>query len=220
VKILFNDIIQYSDAAPSLKSPALADKLTDAPIIITFDKERTVECIGIGNTDATEVTVDGETITLVGEGTKKNGLYILDTPITATSISVNHDGTYLGRLGAGKCYELGVKPSREPGLWSTSNSRTTVSGQEIPGAGGVDGRMMQVDTRYRLTAEMFDEIQESYPTQLARSFPFFVNFEKENAIGWIPWARLYGKLTGGDFVLQTSINKELYSKKFKFMERF
>jgi len=220
MKILFNDVIQYSDAPAALKSAALADKYETAAFVITLDQSRTVDCIGIGYTDATTVTVNGEDVTVVGDGSNANGLYILSTALSTDTLTVSHDGTYLGRFGAGECYELGIKPTREPGLWDTNQTRTTVSGQVIPGAGGVTGRMLQVDTRYRMTAEMFEEIQEAHPTQLGRGFPLFVNFEKEQAIGWIPWPRLYGQINGGEFILQTSINRALYSKKLKFTERF
>jgi hypothetical protein len=53
VKVLFNDIIQMSDAPASLKSPALADRFAySGPVTITFDFPRYVDAVGIGYTDA------------------------------------------------------------------------------------------------------------------------------------------------------------------------
>jgi hypothetical protein len=53
VKILFNDIIQMSDAPASLKTPALADRLAySGSLAITFDFPRYIDAVGIGYTDA------------------------------------------------------------------------------------------------------------------------------------------------------------------------
>jgi len=116
MKILFYDRIQDSDAPDSLKSASLADKLTDSSFVITFDASETINCFGIGNTDATEITINAQVISLIGIGKYKNGLYLLTTAITGTVLTISHNGTYIGRLAAGQYVQLGCSPAREPGF--------------------------------------------------------------------------------------------------------
>jgi hypothetical protein len=52
MKILFYDIIQLSNAPEALRSPALANKWIGSSLVITLDRPREINCIGIGYTDA------------------------------------------------------------------------------------------------------------------------------------------------------------------------
>jgi hypothetical protein len=214
MKILFYDLIQDSDAPATLKSPALADKLIDDGFTITLDDTYTIDCIGIGYTDATAITVNGELITIAG-----NGLYLLDTVLSTDTLTVAHDGTYVGRLAAGEYSKLGASPAREPGFYSTNNPRRTLSGQVVPGAGGITGRQIDIDVRYKFTRDIFDQIEAAYPDQLGKGFPVFVRFDDESER--MPWDRLYASVEGIEsFMLQSSANKFLYSRKMVFREAF
>lgn len=221
MKILFNDLIQNSDAPATLKSPALADILTDDAFVITLDSSGTVNCIGVGYTDATEITVNGETVTFSDTGNYLNGLYILDTPITGTTLTISHDGTFMGRFAAGEYVELGASQSQEPGFYSTSEPRTTLSGQTVEGAGGIAGREQQVDVKYKLTRVGMTNFEEGHRTQISKGFPVFVIFDIEYNLGngRFLWPRLYGRLPK-DLTFQSSVNKALFSRKFKFREAF
>ena len=221
MKILFYDRIQDSDANSKLKSAPLADKLTDASFVITFDESETINCLGIGYTDATTLTVNGETISLSAEGKYKNGLYILDTEITGTTLTITHNGTYIGRLAAGQYVELGLSPAREPGFWNTAVPRKTLSGQIIEGKGGVVGRSQQVDIRYKINKSDWEQIENGYNAELGRGYPMFILFDKEydSGDGRFVWERLYAT---GDLspTYQSSVNRFLYSKKIQLLEAY
>ncbi|MDR0374415.1 MAG: hypothetical protein LBH85_01645 [Treponema sp.] len=57
MKILFYDIIQLSNAPGSLRSPALADRWDGSSLVITLDRAREINCVGIGYTDAGKITM-------------------------------------------------------------------------------------------------------------------------------------------------------------------
>jgi hypothetical protein len=58
MNILFNDILQKSDAPKSLISPALADRYRyTGPLDITLDKTRKFDALGIGGTDAGTISI-------------------------------------------------------------------------------------------------------------------------------------------------------------------
>lgn len=221
MKILFYDRVQDSDANPKLKSAPLADKLVDSSFVITFDASETINCIGVGYTDATTITINGEVISLSETGKYKNGLYILITEITGTTLTVSHNGTFIGRLAAGKYVELGASPAQEPGFWNTSKPRTTTSGQLIEGRGGVVGRLQQVDIRYKFTREGLEQIESGYNAELGRGFPMFISFGKEydSGNGRFLWPRLYATSDIAP-IYQSSVNKSLFSKKMKFKEAY
>ncbi|MGD8501177.1 MAG: hypothetical protein PVJ86_11050 [Phycisphaerales bacterium] len=212
---LVNDVIQYSDAVDALKSPALAETFENSSFTLNLDTAHDVDCIGIGNTDATEITVNGETVTL--STTEKNGLYILTTALNTDTLTVSHDGTFLGRFGAGVNRFLGAAPSREPGFYTTQQPRITASGQVIPGAGGVSGKVIQLDFRYKIDEDIYQDFEDAYASQLSKGFPFFLYFDKETHR--IPYERLYAS-TDNEILFQSSVNRFLYSRKFKYTERF
>lgn len=216
MKILVNDVVQYSDAPYNLKSPSLAEKWIGQTVTITLDQEYSIDCFGIGYTDATELTINSQTIQLDADRYNRNGLYSINS-IQSDTIAIEHNGTYIGRLGIGKSRNIGLSQSREPGFWSTQKSRLTTSGQTVPGAGGVSGRKIDVDVRYKIERDFFLDLQIAYATQIGCDYPLFMSFEKEEHR--FPWKRLYAA-TDKDMLFQSSVNFFLYSKRFTFEERF
>ena len=209
---LVNDVIQYSDADDSLKSPALTDLFIGNSFTVTLDQVRDIDSIGIGNTDATTVTVNGEAITFV-----ENGLYLLTTPLNTDTLIISTDGSYIGRLAAGIARFLGAAPAREPGFYSTQQPRITASGQVVAGAGGVSGKRIQVDFRYKIDEDIYQDFEDAYSSQVGRGYPFFLYFDKETHR--MPYERLYAS-TDNELLFQSSINKFLYSRRFAYTERF
>lgn len=215
MKILINDIIQGSNAPSTLKSPALAEIWKGSSITILLGGSYSIDCFGIGNTDATEITINAVTYDLES-GDDLSGLYEM-VPITASSITLSHNGTYIGRFGIGKSRFIGVAPAREPKWKSTYENRRTLSGQVVPGAGGYTYREIDVDVRYKIDSEILADIKLAYPLQIGRMFPLFIFFDKEQLR--IPFVRMYASMPE-DIVLQSGVNRLLYSKKFTFREEF
>jgi len=216
MKMLIYDVIQKSSAPKSMKSPALSDKTNGTSTTIEFDSAQFINCFGVGNTDATSISVNGQVVSL-GASPDKNGLYVLDSAITESTITVVHNGTYIGRFAAGKAMNIGVSPAREPKYRSTNQNMWTVSGQRLPGAGGYAYREIDVDVRYGLGQEFLDEVEKAYPCQLSRGYPLFLLFDCESHR--IPFLRFYGA-TDEDLVFQSGVNRMLYSKRFSFREAF
>ena len=218
MKIIIDDYIQYSDAPDSLKSPVLADTYNLTTVTITLDESRTFDAIGVGNTTAATIDINGDTVTL--GSSDKNGLYELAAAQTTDTVVVTLPAeTTVGRLALGTARTLGASPAREPGFYSTETPRRTLSQQVVPGLGGVTGRVLSLDFRYKFTSDIFDDIENAYPTQIGRGFPFFMAFTKTAEQNRLPWVRFYGT-TDRDWMLQSSVNRFLYSKKLKFREAF
>ena len=215
MKILFNDLIQKSNAPKELKSPALADRWTGTSITIALSGTNDIDCFGIGNTDATSINING-TVYAIGTNGDKSGLYAI-TPISTGTITIIHNGTYIGRFSCGKSRFLGVAPTREPKWKSTNENRRTLSGQILPGAGGYVYREIDVDVRYKIDEDIIGDIQTAYQCQIGKKFPLFILFDCETHR--IPFVRLYASIDE-DIVLQSGVNRMLYSKKFSFREEF
>lgn len=216
--ILIDDIIQESNASKELKSPSLADTSTVQNLTIDFGSIKEYDCIGLGNTEATAIEVNGASVTL--STTDKNGLYLLPQKVNSSSVNLNLIGaTDVGRIALGKSRSLGASPAREPGFWSTSKPRTTLSGQTIAGVGGVTGREIQVDFRYKFTEDIYRDIERAFPLQIGRGYPFFLSFEDCSSESRYPFKRFYGT-TDINWLFQSSVNRFLYSKKLKFREAF
>ena len=219
MRTIFNDLIQNSDAPATLKSPALADITTFQALTVNLAQEQTFDSIGVGYTDANAITINGQVVT-IEQGFEQNGLYKLASPITATILEISFStSSYIGRLAIGMGRHLGAAPAREPGFYTTTKSRVTLSGQVIPGVGGISGRVQSVDFRYKIDREIFNDIQLAYPTQLSKMYPLFISFSDCNEQNRFPWKRFYG-FTDPDILFQSSVNKFLYSNKFKFTEAF
>lgn len=216
--ILFDDFIQYSDAPESLKSAALADISTFQEVFISLDKIRTFDCIGVGNTSAESVIINGVNIPL--DPSEKSGLYHLPFSITTSNIQISFPTSEsVGRIAIGVGRKLGAAPAREPGFWTTSQNLVTLSGQSIPGVGGITGRSIQVDFRYKISREVFTDIQNAFPSQLGRGFPVFVSFPTPTEQNRFPWKRLYG-VPDASWVFQSSVNFFSYSSKLRIKEAF
>ena len=91
MKILFNDIIQYSDAPKEIKSPSLADySIIDTSLKINFDKPRSVNSIGIGNTNAKNISIvfNDSANTIFNIQFTENGLYLMSKTINTSQIII------------------------------------------------------------------------------------------------------------------------------------
>lgn len=258
MKILFYDEMQNSDAPAALISAPLAETSAFSILEVNFDSAVDINCIGIGNTDATMVQLlfhtsiddslaaspsvlddpgemsglyypgapaslstpaafDYEFVNLIASGVVLNGLYSFLETSNTTRVEITHNGTYFGRIALGKYTELGCSPSREPGLWSTSEPRRTLSGQVVLGAGGVTGREIQVDVKYKVDSEDFATIEAGQREQFGTGLPIFILFDKE--FHRMPWERMYAS-TETEMIFQSSVNQMLYGRQFKFREAF
>jgi len=214
MRILLLDQIQTSNAPDPLKSPALADKWTGTSLTIDLGGQKQVNAIGIGYTDARNVTIAIGEAGAASQTIKyiDSGLYTIDKREGST-VKVTIDGTYIGRLGLGLAHDIPISPRREPG-YIDPKPRETVSGQLLPPVGEVSRRRISVDVRYRITAGMIADLSAA---SMGRSFPYFILFDKET--NWIPWQRLYAR-DKSKGALQSSINGMLFSRKFDFVECF
>jgi hypothetical protein len=113
VRILFNDIIQYSDAHDNLKSPSLADiyNIKNGYISFNFDKVYTINSIGVGNTDGTffkvilRLVIDGKDAAAINynltidanAAAAINYTHVIDSGSTGSYFNIKYDtnGLYL-----------------------------------------------------------------------------------------------------------------------------
>ena len=229
MKILILDLMQDSNAPGELISPSLADTLdrelpaaTPLRVRLGVGASNVIDAVGIGNTDATTITINSTTIAIPTAASPelRNGLYLVD-PIRARTLTISHDGTYLGRLAVGTARYLGCSPSREPGFWTSNKPRVSVSGQVITAAGSVGGRQIGLQIKYKITEDIFSDLQRAWST-IAQGYPYFVVFDAAEQ-SRMPWARMYafaGNDRGKSFILQSSANKFLYSKRLTLKEAF
>lgn len=226
MKILINDKLQYASGVPAqIISPALADRYSISnTFTATFTDSEIVNCIGLGYTDATEIEIsDGSnstTVLITKDAPYQNGLYILDVEFDSPSYTITHNGTYIGRVAIGVYRTLGTSPTKEIGFFTTHESRRTLSGQVIPGAGGYCGRTIDLDVRYKIDEDVYSDIETAYCTQIAKEFPYFLQLDDEQHK--VPENMLYFYASTDKPIskLQSSSYKFLYSYKFKFEEAF
>ena len=216
MRILFNDLVQQSDCPAALKSPALSDAFSvSESITISLDGTRQINCIGIGNTDATYFTVNGHAINFT-----ESGLYLLPAvfPLEASSLEIETDASYIGRLGAGLAMRIGTSVRKEPSYNSTAEPRTTLSGQVIPGRGGHIFRAVSLDSRYKIDEAMMNEIKDGY-RYISMGYPFFINLEDEAYK--LPFDRLYA-IDRNQMAMsfESGVARFLYSRRWDFEERF
>ena len=221
--ILFNDLIQNSDAAEALKSPALSETFglggaTELgggwrQFTINMAAPVFINAVGIGNTDGTGFNINGRTVDFTG-----NGLYMLPNPVTETGIQIITNATYIGRLGMGRAVRIGTTVRKEPAFCSTAESRMTLSGQVISGLGGYNYRTVSLDSRYQIDETIMKEIEAGYKFT-GMGYPFFVNFEDEAYK--LPFDRLYAVDTNSQrFSFESGVKRFLYSRRFDFRECF
>jgi hypothetical protein len=224
MNILFNDVFQDSDAPKRLISSSLADYYNNlSELEIILNELSTINCIGIGNMDSTSIqialtntdnTVFQETITF-----QENGLYLLNqTYENIKEIDVFFSCSHIGRLAFGKAVNVKTSIPKEPALISTNKPRVTLSGQVIDGLGGYNYWRVSLDTRYKIDKEKMNEIIKGFPS-LSKGLPMFVSFEDEKER--LPFKRLYVNDTKQqELSFESSINKNLFSRRFIFEERF
>jgi len=270
MKILINDLMQFSDLPDDLKSPSLQDRFPNSGILtvnfIIPDEYATFnifdgilsqpmfinsttydgvlnqplsvngsniyngvlsqplsvlgadefDCIGFGGTDATEIIINGSISIHSGGGAFKKGLYEIGEIVTANQVTIEHNGTYMGRIAVGVCKEMAISPTREPGFFTNVKRRVSSSGAVIPAAGGYAGQIVGVDFRYKIDRDIYTELQRAYATQIAPGFPFFLDFDSND---WLPVDKFYG-YTDNKMLFQSSINGFKFSKRFEFQEAF
>jgi len=142
----------------------------------------------------------------------------LSQNIGITEMTIDHNGTYIGRLAAGEYRQINTTPRKEIGFFSTNENRKTLAGGVIPGAGGYSGRKVDLDVRYKLTEDILEDIETAYPDQIARGFPFFMLLDDEAFKLPDNLYRFYG--TAPISMFQSEIRQFLYSMKFQFTEAF
>jgi hypothetical protein len=224
MNILFYDRAQHSDAPKQLINSSLADYYSNpATLKIILFEPSVINCIGIGNMDATIIQIKltnnnddtfQEIITF-----EENGLYLLNnTYENIKEIYIYFSCSHIGRLAFGKAVNLKTSIPKEPTLVSTNKPRITLSGQIIDGVGGYNYRRVSLDTRYKIGKNEMDEIIKGFPA-LSKGLPLFISFEDEK--DRLPFNRLYANDTSQqELVFESSINKNLFSRRFIFEERF
>lgn len=175
------------------------------------------DCLGVGGTDATEITINGEVALTTEDGLSfVSGLYELPQTLQAGVITIEHNGSYMGRLACGKCREMCAAPSREPGFYTTIKQRETLSGQVIEGAAGYGGEEIGVDFRYKVDKDIYSDFRLAYKQTIMKGFPFFLDFGNDE---WFPRSKFYGQ-TDNSLLFQSAINGFKFSRRFSFMEKF
>jgi hypothetical protein len=224
MKILLYAKLQDAIGVPeALLSPALYDKYNSDFIPVQFSVPEKINCIGIGYTDATEFIINNgvkiATITIDQPAPFHNGLYVFSA-MSGSAFTVTHNGTFVGRVGLGEYRTLGTNPTKETGFYTTNESRNTMGGQVIPGAGGYTGRRLEADVRYKFDRDVYDDLMKAYTKQISKNFPFFILNDAEQHK--LPYTMLhfYARTKDVDILLQSSTYKFLYSYKFEFYEAF
>jgi len=225
MRILFNDVIQYSNAPRELKSPMLSETYNITNFLrIVFDKPVFINCFGFGNANIThgsgtsEIEIEFDD----NEGeyfeAPKNGLYMsFYAGKTVNSITVIGNG-YIGRFAAGRAIHIPTSIPKEPGFASTSEPRVTLSGQTIPGLGGYNYRTLSLDSRYKIGELAMNEIQEGY-NAIGAGYPFFIDLTDESYK--LPFTKLYAaERSQRQMSFEGGINKYSYSRRWQFEERF
>jgi len=225
MKILINDLAQsgtFTGNDSVVTTPSLMDVLTGSSgftLSFTVSNTTAINCFGLGNTDATSVSVTfGTSIGNVFSVTNDPGLYYFTTTSSGgTNVSVTFTGgTYCGRFAIGTYRSLPIFKSREPGYKNTQMNRETLSGQVIAGLGGITKRTFSVDIKAKVNSNVLSDF-ESAKNYLSAQAPYFVDFTEDSAFTSI--THLYAKDTS-NIVFQSSMNRILYSKKFNFEECF
>ena len=209
--------MQNLNVPDTLKSPALTQvtDITNGFITINLGGQRTIDCIGIGNTDGSRFSLNGGAAVI---DYTDDGLYLFPNPITVSSITLTTNATFVGRIGLGRAMGIPTSPRKEFSYRSTDESRTTLGGQVVFGMGGYEYRTVSLDSRYQITKEIIREISDGYRA-IGKGYPFFINFEDE--MHKLPFERLYAiERDQKNFSFESGINRFLYSRRWNFDERF
>ena len=109
---------------------------------------------------------------------------------------------------------------KEIGFYTTTETRKTLQGQIIPGAGGYCGRTIDVDVRYKIENEIYEDIAKAYPSQIQKQIPFFILFDDEQHKVPATMLHFYAHTKKPIDKLQSDIYRFKYSYKFEFIEAF
>jgi hypothetical protein len=157
----------------------------------------------------------GEVFTLAFSG---NGLYPMPSRILASGFTLQTDGGYIGRLGAGIGVEICTSAQKEFGLNSTAEYRVTLSGQVIEGRGGYTYKTLSLDSRYQMREEAINELVAGYK-YIGMGYPFFISLETEAYK--LPFNKLYAaEKNQKTLVSESGIFAYRYSRRWDFEERF
>jgi hypothetical protein len=221
MKILFNDIIQESDANEILKSPSLADSVNiENTFIINLNGNKQINSIGIGNTDGAyfNIQFNDSNNTTFNLSFTENGLYCFQKTVAASKLTITTNAAYLGRIAAGLYCNIPTAIAKEPGYNSTSEPRTTLSGQVIAGLGGYNYKTISLDSRYKIDEYIMKEIKNGYK-YIGMGYPFFIDLTDEKYK--LPFSKLYAnEKNQRNLIFESGIKKYLYSKRWEFEERF
>ena len=238
MKILFNDIMPYSNAPDELKSPMLSEtaKLSDFIFYASYGYHiggwrpwKYANSIGIGNTDGTYFEIyitdsyEGDTVLTGSFQFAGNGLYMLgqNNPNGWWEVSelyIKTNATYIGRVGLGIAVNIPTTVAKEPAFCSTAEPRTTLSGQVIPGAGGYNYRTLSLDSRYKIDELAMNEIKDGYK-YIGMGYPFFIDLADEAYK--LPFSKFYGtEANQRKMSFESGVRKFLYSRRFEFRECF
>lgn len=175
------------------------------------------DCLGIGGTDASELTINSSIVVSSDDGLAfRDGLYEIGQTLQAGVITIEHNGTYMGRIACGVCREICVSPTREIGFYTTLSQRETLSGQIVQSAGGYGGQVIGVDFRYKIDKDIYNDLQLAYVPQLMQGFGFFIDFNNDK---FFPVDKFYGQ-TDNNLLFQSSVNRFLNSRRFEFRQKF
>jgi len=223
MKILFNDVVQNSNANPNLKSPALSSTVLIEEghnITINLDESCRINSIGIGNANGNEFSCsfNDENNTIFNFEFTGNGLYMMNRTILASQIIITTSATHLGRVGAGMGVNIPTSIPKEPGFVSTNEPRVTLSGQVISGVGGYNFRVLSLDSRYKIDDFAMREIINGFK-YIGMGYPFFIDLTDESYK--LPFNKFYAnEKNQRSMSFEGGINKYLYSRRFEFEERF
>jgi len=221
MRILFNDVIQYSSAPEKLKSPALSEIFSfNNTFSINLGKQYPINAIGIGGTDGVNFNVvfndaGNSRFNIQFTG---NGLYAMPKTVLASVITVETDGSYIGRFGAGLGVRIPTAVAKEPSFKSTSEPRVTLSGQVVQGLGGYNYKALSLDSRYKIGEGIIKEIEAGY-SATGKGYPFFIDLTDESYK--LPFNKLYANENNQrSMTLQGGVRRYAYSMRFEFEERF
>jgi hypothetical protein len=224
MNILLYDKLQSSNAPKQLTSSSLADYYNNpAELEIVLQEPSFINCIGIGNMDSPSIQIE---LTNTDDNTfqeiiafQENGLYFLSKGYeNITEIDIFFSCSHIGRLAFGMAVNLRTSIPKEPTLVSTNSHRVTLSGQVIDGLGGYNYWRVSLDTRYKIDSEKMNEIIKGFPS-LSKGLPMFISFEEEKER--LPFIRLYANDEDQqELSFESSINKNLFSRRWNLLERF
>jgi hypothetical protein len=227
--LIYDKMIDALGVPAAIISPALSDYYDDAVSFdITMEDSGKINCIGIGYTDATQVSISNgiitRTVNITQDPPYQNGLYLIDEIYPGgeydLSFTISHNGTYIGRVGIGEYRKLNTSIEKEPGFYTTSENRETLSGQIIPGAGGYYGRLFTADVRYEIDNDVYNDMLNAYEKQIMRGFPYFMYLDDEMHKLPATMLRFYASTDKPISILQSATYEFKYSYKFKFEEKF